>query len=88
MKRLSVVLCPVVAAFGALGHADAELFDRGGGLVYDSDQDITWLQTAHQDFRLNWEDALSWADDLAYYDSVRDITWNDWRMPYTPGTSD
>jgi len=26
--------------------ANAALINRGGGLIYDSDQDITWLQDA------------------------------------------
>jgi hypothetical protein len=56
------------------------------GLIYDADQNITWLQTAHQDARMSWEDALTFADLFTYYDSVRDATWDDWRLPYTPGT--
>lgn len=26
------------------GSVDAALVDRGGGMIYDTDRDITWLQ--------------------------------------------
>ena len=35
-----------VLAF-SIGSAQAELFDRGGGLIYDDAQNITWLQDAN-----------------------------------------
>ncbi|MFH0843942.1 MAG: PEP-CTERM sorting domain-containing protein, partial [Pseudomonadota bacterium] len=27
--------------------------------------------------------AVTWADNLSYYDSVRSVTWTDWRLPHT-----
>ena len=30
---------------------------------------------------MNWSQSVSWADTLIYYDSVRNIIWNDWRLP-------
>lgn len=44
MKRKWMLLLVVVAVMGFSGVADATLFDRGGGLIYDSDLNITWLQ--------------------------------------------
>lgn len=39
----------VVGLFGlAMGSAQASLYDRGGGLIFDSDRNITWLQNANQ----------------------------------------
>lgn len=41
-----MTLARVAAALAALvlsGAARAELFDRGGGMVYDDDLDITWM---------------------------------------------
>ena len=32
---------------------------------------------------MNWTAAVAWADGLEYYDSVRDVTWTDWRLPTT-----
>jgi|MudIll2142460700_1097286.scaffolds.fasta_scaffold50600_1 hypothetical protein len=73
----------------------AELIDRGGGLIYDTDLDITWLQDANYamtsgynaDGQMNWTQATTWAANLSYYDSVRDQTLTGWRLPTTPGTS-
>jgi hypothetical protein len=75
-------IAAVVALASVVGNAQAELFDRGGGLIYDNDLNITWLQN----WRLgglpqDWSAAMAWADNLTYYDSVRDVTYTDWRLP-------
>jgi len=32
---------------------------------------------------MNWYEATTWADGLSYYDSVRGVTYADWRLPTT-----
>ncbi len=32
--------------------------------------------------RMWWGNAVDWASNLSYYDSVRDTTWTDWRLPH------
>lgn len=72
----------------------AALHDRGGGLIYDDVLDVTWLQDANYgagssyddggsatDGRMTWANAVAWAASLSYYDSVRDVTYDDWRLP-------
>lgn len=89
MKKLLVLLCVMLFFFGITGMANATLWDRGGGLIYDDFLDITWLQDTNyaqtsgydSDGKMIQVDARYWADTLSYYDSVRDITWNDWRLP-------
>ena len=65
--------------------AQAALHDRGGGLIYDDVLDITWLQDANYGrtigTALSWDGAKSWAANLDYYDSIRNVTWSDWRLP-------
>jgi hypothetical protein len=69
--------------------AGATLIDRGGGLIYDTVLDVTWLQDANYlytsggdaDGRMPWDDVAAWVAGLEYYDSVRDTTWTDWRLP-------
>jgi len=74
--------------------ASATLIDRGGGLIYDTVLDVTWLQDANYgagaafdngadttDGLMTWMYAIAWADDLAYVDTVRGVTWTDWRLP-------
>lgn len=78
-------------AIGALAssYAQAQLFDRGGGLIYDSSLNITWLADASyakttayaSDGRMTWQDAMTWVDNLSYFDSVRNTTYSDWRLP-------
>ena len=36
----------IVVALGASSVANAALVDRGGGLIYDTDLNITWLVDA------------------------------------------
>jgi len=70
--------------------AQATLHDRGGGLIYDDVLNVTWLQDANYaktsgydaDGRLTWVQAMTWAADLSYYDNVRGVTYNDWRLPH------
>jgi hypothetical protein len=62
--------------------ANAALVDRGGGLIYDTDLDVTWLQNATASGIVNSPgDASAWADQLVYHDSIRNRDWDDWRLP-------
>jgi hypothetical protein len=78
----------------ASGAAQATLIDRGGGLIYDDQLNITWLQDANYaktsgydaDGLMNWAAATTWAANLSYYDSVRDVTYTDWRLPFVVDT--
>lgn len=80
MKRRIIALLIVTLIMSVSAHAD--LIDRGGGLIYDTDLNITWLQNADlYGYAMMWDRAMTWADNLSYYDSVRDTYWNDWRLP-------
>ncbi|MBU1191590.1 MAG: VCBS repeat-containing protein [Gammaproteobacteria bacterium] len=67
----------------------ATFVNRGSGLIYDTELDITWLQDANYastsgfdtDGLMTWPMAMSWAAGLSYYDSIRNKTWTDWRLP-------
>ena len=70
--------------------ANAELFDRGNGLIYDSEQDITWLQDANyaqtsgydSDGKMSVSNATLWAENLVY------AGIDDWRLPTTSRYND
>jgi hypothetical protein len=57
----------------------AALYDRGGGLIYDSDLNVTWLDVATP--LMTWSNAVNWATNLSVFDSVRNVTWTGWRLP-------
>lgn len=87
IKRTALALSVLLLHAGA---AHAVLIDRGGGLIYDTDLNVTWLQDAQYARTIgaaspgmSWQQALAWTADLEYYDSVRDITYSDWRLPST-----
>ena len=78
------------------GLAKTTLWDRRGGLIYDDVMKITWLQNANcaktSDYsaippdvngRMTWSQATTWAANLSYYDSLRGVYWDDWRLPKT-----
>jgi len=81
-KKSLGILCSSVLMLGLASSAQATLFDRGGGMIYDSDQDLTWLQDANYaktsgydaDGRMNWDAATGWADGLSYGG------FSDWRL--------
>lgn len=92
MKTRTVFLIRAAVAAGLIsGAAQATLIDRGGGLIYDDQFNVTWLQDANYaktsgydaDGRMNWNDAMTWASNLSYFDSVRNVTYTDWRLPTT-----
>lgn len=80
----SILVCGLIA-----GSAQAALYDRGGGLIYDDVLNITWLQDANYaktsgydaDGWMNWHEATEWTASLSYFDVVRNVTWGDWRLP-------
>lgn len=80
-KKIAVALA--TAGLLASGTAQASLLDRGGGLIYDSDLNITWLADANfaktsgfdADGRMNWVNAVAWANNLTYGG------YSDWRLP-------
>lgn len=70
------------------GSAQAALLDRGGGLIYDTLLNVTWLQNANfavgspydngpsnLDGRMTWDSATAWASDLSFGG------FSDWRLP-------
>lgn len=89
MNKRTGLVCSVAAALLLAGHAQAALNDRGGGLIYDDVQDITWLQDANYamtsgyapDGRMSWDEQIAWAANLSYFDSIRGTTYTDWRLP-------
>jgi hypothetical protein len=78
----------------AMGNAQAALFDRGGGLVYDDVLNITWLGDANYaktssydaDGVMTWSAANTWAAHLVFHDSVRNVDYSDWRLPTVTDT--
>ncbi|MGI9309571.1 MAG: hypothetical protein ACR2P6_09925, partial [Gammaproteobacteria bacterium] len=74
MRKLLLIL-----SLSMLSTANAELHDRGGGFIYDDVLDVTWTQDAGL-FIGDWYDAVEWVESLELYDSVRDTTWDNWRL--------
>ncbi len=90
VKFLPVILLGI--ALLPAGSATAALHDRGGGLIYDDVLNVTWLQdAAYQVTRgapnvdanghMTWQDAMDWAAGVVYHDTVRNVDWDDWRLP-------
>jgi len=76
MKKIIGILLVFVFA-----SANAALIDRGGGFIYDDVLDITWTQDANINSFDIWDFQVAWAADLILFDSVRNVTWSDWRLP-------
>lgn len=71
----SILLVAGMTAFTPI--ANAELIDRGNGMIYDTNQDLTWLQDADVKGMISWFAASSWAENLDH------AGFNDWRLPET-----
>ncbi len=85
----SLRFAALTLAVGISGTAHAALYDRGGGLIYDSALNVTWMKDANYaktsgydaDGLMTWSQSMTWAANLGYYDSVRGVTYTDWRLP-------
>lgn len=80
----------ICVSLGLAMTANAALIDRGGGMIFDSDRNITWLANANQgagsayddsflttDGLMTWQSAVNWAANLSYGG------YTDWRLPTT-----
>ncbi|MBT9461356.1 MAG: PEP-CTERM sorting domain-containing protein [Rugosibacter sp.] len=96
LKVNSIYRATLLAAFLTVSLsnvAHATLFDRGSGLIYDDVLNVTWLQDANYANTIEvdggnvngaffqWQYANSWASNLVYHDSVRNVDYSDWRLP-------
>jgi hypothetical protein len=93
MKMLSSAIVFMGSFFLAVGNSQSELVIRGGGLVYDTDTNLTWLQDANlaatndfgvagvnADGSMDWETANLWVGAM---NAEKYFGYNDWRLPST-----
>ena len=81
--KSAIYSCVVASMTVVSSNAGAALIDRGGGLIYDSDLDITWLQDANYaktsghdpNGNMTWGAAMTWASQLEY------AGYTGWRLP-------
>ena len=63
------------AVVALTGSAQAALVDRGGGMIYDTTRNITWLANMNTNGLMNWAAATTWANNLVHGG------FDDWRLP-------
>jgi hypothetical protein len=90
MKRLLGVLATCLAT---IGTANATLINRGGGLIYDSVLNITWLADANlaasntfgQGAHINPDGSMDWDKAsrvwIGHMNEANYLGFNDWRLP-------
>jgi len=61
----------------ASSTANAVLIDLGNGMIYDTGQDLTWMQNANVKGTMTWSQANAWAQSLVFGG------YDDWRLPTT-----
>lgn len=74
VTHLLKILCASILILGSTS-INATLIDRGNGLIYSTDLDITYMQDAYAFGSMNRSSAQSFVDNLAYGG------YNDWRLP-------
>jgi hypothetical protein len=81
---LGAVAFAVVVSVVPSRDAHAELIDFGAGMIYDSEQDLTWLDPAFAQpgqSTNTYYGATEWADSLSHEG------YDDWRLPSRLDTS-
>lgn len=89
MKSNPIHLLALAASLFTSTATHAALHDMGGGLLYDDVLDVTWLQDADYartsgfkpNGKMHFADAVKWASELVYHDSVRKVDITGWRLP-------
>lgn len=90
LRQRGLSTVAMILVLGTLpGVATAALIDRGGGLIYDTDLNITWLADANYAYTSGYDTqdatdglmthayAMNWAAQLTYGG------FTDWRLPTT-----
>lgn len=90
MRILTLVLASALLFAGA---PQASLVNYGGGMIYDTELNITWLQDANlsaknafgvsgilSDGRMNWYQANEW---IAAMNAAVYLGYDNWRLPQT-----
>ena len=93
MKKLGVLLGILILVIGLSVNSHAALIDRGNGLIYDSDLNVTWVQNANlasqktfgvsgiePSGQMGWWTAQSW---LAAMNASNYLGYSNWRLPAT-----
>ena len=94
IAKVTIHVWVFAVAISFTHSADAQLLSRAGGtMVYDTDQNITWLADANYaatqykqscgkvgsvDGKMPWPEAMRWAANLVYGG------YSDWRLSSTP----
>ncbi len=82
MRAMTVLAFLTIPAFGMVLIAHADLIDRGGGLIYDTALNITWLQDAN--YAQTWLQrdrpyGLGRRQSMGLATGLRRLS--DWRLP-------
>src|SRR5208283_5347651 len=93
MKPIYTLLIALVITSLLPLSAHAALIDRGNGLIYDSDLNITWLENANlasqntfgvsgvgASGQMSWYTALNW---VAAMNADNYLGYSNWRLPQT-----
>lgn len=76
MKIISILIVMTTLLLTLTIASQATLIDKGNGLIYDDDLNITWLQDANYfGATMTWDEAYLWADNLVFQN------YDDWRLP-------
>jgi hypothetical protein len=71
MRRITQAIVTALPLLIAAGSAPAALIDRGGGLIYDSTLNITWLQNANAIAGSSYDDGWSATDGRTSFQSAQ-----------------
>ena len=81
MKRATIFFITMLFVLVFAHSAKAALQDKGGGLIYDEDLGITWMQDAnYAEGTMTWDEAVAWVDGLDFQG------YDDWRLPTSDTT--
>jgi hypothetical protein len=83
MKKLFIFVFAVVLSFSIMGTANAGLVDLGGGMIFDNDINLAWLQDANYPWSqgLGSNGLMQWDNAMAYVAGLNYGGQLGWRLP-------
>lgn len=86
--KIAKWLATTLVGAALAGTAQAGLIDRGGGLIYDTTRNITWLAdmnyastSGHTGTGVNANGTMTWTAAMAWANNLVFGGYSDWRLP-------
>ena len=81
MKKITILTSIFITFLAFSNSTRAALIDKGHGLIYDTELNITWMQEAGDGRMRTWAEANAWVENLTLSLTDKSNPITGWRLP-------